>query len=86
MNGLWLARVWFASCLLALSAGGCSARRLPPGTPPPEYEPPVVSPWTPERVDSGVAPADAADASIAGKAGTREMPPSAELSSDAGLW
>jgi hypothetical protein len=85
VSGLWVARFWCASCLLALSAAACSARRLPPGTPPPEYEPPVVTPWTPERVDAGTAPADGADAGAVGKAGADEIPPSGELSSDAGL-
>ncbi len=36
-------------CSLVLGAAflalGCGHRRLPPGTPPPEYEKPVVSPW-----------------------------------------
>jgi len=41
--------------------GGCSARRLPPGTPPPEYEPPVVPAW---GASADAAAADAAPAPI----------------------
>jgi len=85
VSGLSVTRFWCACGLLALSAQACSGRRLPPGTPPPEYEPPVVTPWTPEREDAGVAAGDAADAGVAGKANTGEPPPSGELSSDAGL-
>ncbi len=40
---------------LLVLLGACSGRRLPPGTPPPEYEPPIVTPWppTPESADAG---------------------------------
>ena len=45
---------------IALALGGltllfasCSGRRLPPGTPPPEYEPPVVPAWPSESNDAG---------------------------------
>ena len=43
----------------------CSARRLPPGTPPPEYEPPVVPAW---GASSTAAPPDAG-ATVIGDAG-----------------
>jgi hypothetical protein len=49
---------WLIVCVLG--GGGvlgllaaCSGRRLPPGTPPPEYEPPIVVPWRPETGDAG---------------------------------
>lgn len=48
-------------CLL----GACSARRLPPGTPPPEYEPPVVAPWAAESLDAGVGLEPGSDAGLA---------------------
>jgi hypothetical protein len=73
----------FAFSLLALGVHACSARQLPPGTPPPEYEPPVVTPWSGDPSDAGaakggdaVAPPDAVDA------GKR---PGSELSPDAGV-
>ena len=37
--------LWFS--LLALTVVACSARRLPAGTPPPEYEPPILPVWSP---------------------------------------
>ena len=42
--------------LLAFGAliSACSSRRLPPGTPPPEYEVPVVPPWSPGAGDAGL--------------------------------
>lgn len=72
----------FWLCLLSLCALlGCSGRRLPPGTPPPEYEPPIVVPWAPAGADAGLAPAaeptgDAPNSLDAGAG--------AELSLDAG--
>ena len=50
--------------LMALIFAACSGRRLPPGTPPPEYEPPVVAPWPPASVDAGTETTahDSADA------------------------
>ena len=71
--------------LTVLSAGGllaslaaCSGRRLPPGTPPPEYEPPIVTPWTPEGGDAAVPQA----AEHAADPATSDA--GAELSLDAG--
>ena len=46
--------------LLALTMVACSARRLPAGTPPPEYEPPIVPGWTPAGATAG-APVEASD-------------------------
>jgi hypothetical protein len=34
---------------------GCAAKRLPPGTPPPEYETRELAPWTAEALDAGAA-------------------------------
>jgi hypothetical protein len=68
--------------LIALTFLACSGRRLPPGTPPPEYEAPIVPAWSPEGAapGAGVEPlaADPApDAASDGGAGP-------ELSLDAG--
>ena len=64
--------------LITLAFAACSGRRLPPGTPPPEYEPPIVSPWPGENSDAGAdAASDSEDAA---------SPPglAPELSLDAG--
>jgi hypothetical protein len=64
--------------LLVLGLAGCSTRRLPAGTPAPEYEPPVVTLWL---ADAG---ADAApEASDAAR--PAEPVTSPELSPDAGV-
>lgn len=39
--------------LSALSAFGCATKRLPPGTPPPEYETRELPPWSAETPDAG---------------------------------
>lgn len=46
---------WRLVCasIVVATVVACSGRRLPPGTPPPEYEPPIVAPWTPEVSDAG---------------------------------
>ena len=64
--------------LVALAFAACSGRRLPPGTPPPEYEPPIVSPWPAENTDAGAGAAS--DSGVLGK------PPAldSDLSLDAG--
>jgi hypothetical protein len=59
-----------ASCLIAGAFAACGGRHLPPGTPPPEYEPPVVTPWP--------TPAQGADA------GSDANPPNAGERADAG--
>lgn len=41
----------FWPCLLAAAIAACTGRRLPPGTPPPEYEPPIVPAWAQERAE-----------------------------------
>lgn len=46
-------KLTLATGLIALAFPACSGRRLPPGTPPPEYEPPIVSPWPGENADAG---------------------------------
>jgi hypothetical protein len=63
------------------SLAACSARRLAPGTPPPEYEPPIATPWAPDRGDAEPPKSaeHAADPTNALDAG-----PGAELSLDAG--
>jgi hypothetical protein len=43
----------------AFVALGCGHRRLPPGTPPPEYEQPVVSPWPPPAAPASTEAAPA---------------------------
>lgn len=39
--------------LAALAALGCAAKRLPPGTPPPEYETRELPPWSGDATDAG---------------------------------
>ena len=68
--------------LVALTLLGCSGRRLPPGTPPPEYEPPIVPAWAAESAPAGariepLEPGQAPDAASDGGAGP-------ELSLEAG--
>lgn len=75
-------RVALAWGLISLAFAACSGRRLPPGTPPPEYEPPIVTPW-PERSDAGGA--DAAAPAQSDRVDPPKPPdPEAELSLDAG--
>jgi hypothetical protein len=64
--------------LLGLALSACSGRRLPAGTPPPEYEPPVVTPWV---ADAGAAELDATP--DAASASAAALGP--ELSPDAGV-
>jgi hypothetical protein len=74
----WLMVTVLSAGGLLASLAACSGRRLPPGTPPPEYEPPIVTPWTPDSGDAGVpqAPEHAA--------GPAPADAGAELSLDAG--
>ena len=70
--GLWL----------LLAAAACSGRRLPPGTPPPEYEPPIVAPWPAETSDAG---SDAAEPAVHNaEDGPSPAAVGSELSLDAG--
>lgn len=46
-------RVALGLALIAAVLAACAGRRLPPGTPPPEYEQPIVSAWPPEIGDAG---------------------------------
>ena len=68
--------------LLLGGACACSGRRLPPGTPPPEYEPPLVTPWPADAGSDAAVPAtpDARDASD----GPGQPAVESELSLDAG--
>jgi hypothetical protein len=67
-----------AVLLFGLAFSACSGRRLPPGTPPPEYEPPVVTQWV---ADAGAVPPDATP----GSANSPAAVLGAELSPDAGV-
>ena len=68
--------------LLLGAALACSGRRLPPGTPPPEYEAPIVTPWRAESADAG---SDAAVPTAPGRADGLSPPAvESELSLDAG--
>jgi hypothetical protein len=72
-----------AASITALAFAACSGRRLPPGTPPPEYEPPIVTPWPLGTPDAG----HDGDERSAGGAPAAEMPHTGvepELSLDAG--
>jgi hypothetical protein len=53
MNSALRCSFALAAALVALA---CGHRRLPPGTPPPEYERPVVSPWPPASASAEAAP------------------------------
>ncbi|MEI9939994.1 MAG: hypothetical protein WDO69_22460 [Pseudomonadota bacterium] len=65
--------------LITLTFAACSGRRLPPGTPPPEYEPPTVTPWPVESADAG------GDAAARNDAEAPSLPThDPELSLDAG--
>ena len=61
---------------------GCATKRLPPGTPPPEYEKRAFEPWSQNEPDAG-ADAQASAAPPAGSAPTEAVPPSPDQS-DAG--
>ncbi|HEX3851438.1 MAG TPA: hypothetical protein VHW01_10760 [Polyangiaceae bacterium] len=64
--------------LVVLGLADCSSRRLPAGTPAPEYEPPVIAAWTADAsTDAGPAPSDAPRPA--------ELRPGPELSPDAGV-
>ena len=78
MKRLLVALAWLALLVFAFAA--CSSRRLPAGTPAPEYEAPVVPPWPAEQRDAGDTTARDQDASMA-----PESVPGAELSPDAGV-
>jgi hypothetical protein len=68
-----------ALALIASVFVACAGRRLPPGTPPPEYEPPQIEPWSPESRDGG---AESSAPSANDAATSRGAEP--ELSLDAG--
>jgi len=74
--------VWLLA-FAALVFAACSGRRLPPGTPPPEYEPPLVTAWPPATGDAGI---DAPAAANATRGAEAQGPPTTEpeLSLDAG--
>jgi len=83
------AALGLALTAITLSFSGCSGRRLPPGTPPPEYEPPTVTPWPVANADAGSdANAPQGDPKPPGAAadqeGPRPLAPEPELSLDAG--
>ena len=72
----------FALGLIVAAFAACASRSLPPGTPPPEYEPPVVTPWSPPGNDAGTdaSPTSASESTDA----ISPAPPEPELSLDAG--
>ncbi len=63
----------------------CSAQRLPAGTPPPEYEPPVISPWLADGSDAGKQSAPAPSNAVSAEPLPAKSPAAAELSPDAGV-
>jgi hypothetical protein len=66
---------------LVLSLVACSSSRLPPGTLPPEYEPPRLAPWNAAvETDAGVAGSGAVTDAGLGKASAGPL-----LSPDAGV-
>lgn len=72
------ALVTLGACLLM--TGACAAKRLPPGTPPPEYEIREPVPWV-DPEDAGTAPAE--DAAARPDTVVPSLPPS-EIVPDAG--
>jgi hypothetical protein len=77
---------------ITVAVTGCAAKRLPPGTPPPEYELRELPPWTPPAPDAGapeppaplLAPApvpEPADAGTPSEAPS-EVPPDAGGATD----
>lgn len=77
-------RFWSWSALLLV--GACAAKRLPPGTPPPEYEPRPVIPWDESLAAPApeMAPAEAAVLDAPSDAGVSEAPDAAVAAPDAG--
>jgi hypothetical protein len=73
----------------ALAVIGCAAKRLPPGTPPPEYETHVPPPWPPPARDAGAPRASEIEHALPPPAPTLPIPalgePVPEMSLDAGL-
>jgi hypothetical protein len=61
--------------LVALGWVACATKRLPPGTPPPEYEKRTFEPWPRPEPDAGTGAAAPA-APPAGSAPTEAAPPS----------
>jgi hypothetical protein len=71
--------------IVLLSTAACSGGRLPPGTPPPEYEPPIVTPWPETGADAGSDAAAQGGAKTQGGADASSLAPAdPELSLDAG--
>jgi hypothetical protein len=68
--------VRLAAFLACLGLVACATKRLPPGTPPPEYETRAVSPWPPVTPSSSVAPVPVATGP--------DAPPEPATSLDAG--
>lgn len=64
---------------------GCSAQRLPAGTPPPEYEPPVIRPWLADGSDAGMQSAPAPSNAASAEPLPAKSPAATELSPDAGV-
>jgi hypothetical protein len=50
-----------AVAIVIATAGACAAKRLPPGTPPPEYETRELPPWSDVTPDAGAEPAAPAE-------------------------
>jgi hypothetical protein len=46
----------FGLALVSLSLAACSSKRLPPGTPPPEYEQRPVAPWPSASLPAAAVP------------------------------
>lgn len=71
-----------AISLIAAAFSACAGRHLPPGTPPPEYEPPLVPAWSPEGNDGGT---EASPPNVGDRSDPAVPPGSeSELSLDAG--
>jgi hypothetical protein len=53
-----MTRLFFTVLLGGCALGACATKRLPPGTPPPEYETRAIPPWPPVTPSSSAAPAE----------------------------
>jgi hypothetical protein len=79
----------FVGVLLVSLVAGCAAKRLPPGTPPPEYETRELPAWKGDTPDAGsAAPTPSAPAAVAGDVagslGPTEQPKTEPAPVDAG--
>jgi len=69
-----MTRSFLALLVVGAELGGCSAPRLPPGTPPPEYETRTLPPW-PGAAAGAAGQTSNATSEPANAASPGELPP-----------